>query len=103
MRFCFNATAATLVLSTLAAASPATLPGQKTRLVVRADRSSGRLVRSVAVPPKVIPQVVVQPRVVSPETPSRAPVDSWHTDLQRFVEQTARRYAVDPRLVDALG
>jgi soluble lytic murein transglycosylase-like protein len=46
--------------------------------------------------------VVVQPHVVSPVTPSRAPVNSLHTDLRGFVEQTARRYAVDPLLVDAL-
>jgi len=102
MPSCFNAAAATLALSSLVVASPPAQPAQQTTLVVRADRRSGRLVRTVAVKPRAIPQVVVQPRVVPAVTPSRAPVNPWHTDLQRFVEQTARRYEVDPLLIDAV-
>jgi len=84
------------------AAAQAAAPVRQASLVVRADRRSGRLVRAVVVSPQVIQQVVVQPRVVAPVAPSNAPAARADTELEKYVDETARRYEVDPLLVHSV-
>jgi len=99
MRFCFKLAGVALAASMSAAAAS---PVHTATLVVRADRRSGRLVRRVAVSPQVVPQVVVQPRVVAPVVPSRAPAGRAPADLEAYIDETARRYEVDPLLVHSV-
>jgi soluble lytic murein transglycosylase-like protein len=70
--------------------------------VVRADRRTGRLVRTVVVTPQAVPPVVVQPRLVTPPAPSRTPAPADRPDLVGYAAQMARRYDVDPLLVHSV-
>ena len=99
MRFCFKLAGLALAASLTAAAASTV---HKASLVVRADRRSGRLVRALVVSPQVVPQVVVQPRVIAPVALSPASAGPRDSDLAAHIDQTARRYEVDPLLVHSV-
>lgn len=99
MRFCFKLAGLALAACWAAEAAP---PVHRASLVVRADPHTGRLVRTVVVSAQAVPPVVVPPRVVTPVSPSRWPGGGRETDLGEYIEQTARRYEVDPLLVHSV-
>jgi len=66
------------------------------RSTVRVDAKSGKLVRSVAITP-----LVVAPRVLQPAA-AKAMGGEKDLPLSDLVEQTARKYEVDPLLVHAV-
>ena len=72
-------------------AASVTEPAHRVRTVVRADRS-GRLVRSVVIPPKLVPPKVVQ---TGPSADAAAPVDE-------LVDKAAKTYDLDPLLVHSV-
>jgi len=102
MRYCFILACLALTACATAAEAPSAQPAHRASLVVRADQRTGRLVRAVVVSPQAVSQLVVRPRVVPAVAPSKAPAGLGETELQKYAEQTARRYAVDPLLVDSL-
>lgn len=75
---------------------------ERVRVDVRADKRTGRLVRSVVVEPAVIEgRIVGQP----PQTFASAPVSlplASNPRINELVEQAARQYDVDPLLVHAV-
>jgi soluble lytic murein transglycosylase-like protein len=99
MRSCFKLAGLALAACWAAEAAP---PVRQASLVVRADRHTGRLVRTVVVSAPVVPQVVVRPRVVAPVVPSRRLAAPRETDLEKYIDQIARHYEVDPLLVHSL-
>ncbi len=74
-------------------------PVHKLASVVRADSRSGRLVRTVAVPARVLRASEIKPRVVAPVEPDAAAPRRQPASLDAFIAETARRYDVDPLLV----
>jgi soluble lytic murein transglycosylase-like protein len=74
-----------------APAASITEPARPVRTVVRADKS-GRLVRSVVIPPKLIPPKIVPP---GPSSDTGSPVEE-------LVEQAAKTYDLDPLLVHSV-
>jgi len=78
MRYCFKFGAIVVAAAAFATAEPA----PKAKSVVRADRKTGRLVRTVVVPKK-------------PDT-------AQQTGLEAVIDETARRYEVDPLLVHSV-
>ncbi len=84
---------------TAPAASNVREPVHKLTSVVRADPRSGRLVRTVAVPARVLRASEIKPRVVAPVEPDAAAPRRQPSSLDAFIAETARRYDVDPLLV----
>jgi soluble lytic murein transglycosylase-like protein len=78
-----------IVTSNLAYGSPAATPPAKAKTVVRADKRTGRLVRTVVV--SVAPP---------PKASSGKPADA--SGLTELVDKTARAYDVDPLLVHSV-
>ena len=105
MRFCF---ALALLLGFAAAALCAgSLPdsSRTVKSVVRAD-SSGRLVRSVVVSPRVVHENVIASKTIVPgasevEPESAAPVGPA-TTFREAVDQIARRHDLPPQLVHSV-
>jgi soluble lytic murein transglycosylase-like protein len=97
MRTCFKSVlAAGLAAVALCGASPE--PARRARLVVRPDVQTGRLVRGVAVAPRVIPERVIAP--VTPPSTESVPRPSGA--LHDVVDQIARNHALDPDLVHSV-
>ncbi len=72
--------------------------------VVRADTRTGRLVRTVVVPPKPVALKIVQPLPVietSAEPPAALPANI-DPGISQLVEETASKYHVDPLLVHSV-
>jgi len=78
-----------IVSSHLAYASPAATPPAKAKTVVRADKRTGRLVRTVVLSVSPPPKANVE------NAPEAAP-------LTELVDKTARTYDVDPLLVHSV-
>lgn len=79
-------------VSTAFAAPPVPVradPAHSATVTVRADRRTGRLVRTVVVSPKVIP-------------PKAAPAGADSVSVDELVEQAAKSYDVDPLLVHSV-
>ena len=76
--------------SAFAAAAPELTP--RVRTVVRADKS-GRLIRSVVVPPKLVPPKAVP---AATETPGAA------SGMEELVDRAAKTYDLDPLLVHSV-
>jgi len=98
-RFCFSLAAwlGGLGLTALLAA-----PLDKITSVVRVDPRSGRLVRTIVVPSRLVPQREVKPRVVPPVEPGGSVKRQAGSDLDAFVEEMGRRYDIDPLLVHSV-
>lgn len=98
MRLCF------LILicgAARAADTGAAVPPPSSKVsTVRVDRSSGRLVRSVVVQPKVIAPVVVKDTPRQPETV--APPLASDAAINEIIEHSARKHDVDPLLVHSV-
>ncbi len=101
MRFCLNLAGIGLAAAVAGAADAPAQPVHRASLVVRADRRSGRLIRSVVVSPQVVRETVVEPRVIAPVVPSNPPA-AGRAGLEGYAQQTARRYEVDPLLVHSM-
>lgn len=101
LRFCFiGLTLAAPPSLKLGAAEPV-LSSPKPITTVRADRSSGRLVRTEVITPKVIAAKVISPGLTpepEPETPKLGPDAS----IGEIVADAARRHEVDPLLVHSV-
>jgi len=69
--------------------------------VVRADPHSGRLVRTLVVPPHAVRENVVQARPVLPVEPSATP-PAKNSSVEQLIEEAARRHQVDPLLVHSV-
>lgn len=105
MRFCFGVLGSLALTAAIAEAGepPVAEPTRKIT-TVRADASTGRLVRTVAVTPKLIQPVVIRNGVKEEAAPaadlnSRLAPDSSINDI---VEATARKHQVDPLLVHSV-
>jgi len=94
MPFCLRAAA---LLCGLAALLPAMSSNGRMMLVVRPDRRSGRLVRSVAVNPGVIP-----PRVVLSGQPDAPAPGHQPSTISEAVDQAARQHALPPELLHSV-
>ena len=90
----------TLVAIGLQGASLETPPHRVTT-VVRADARSGRLVRSVAVASRSVPEKVISP---APPPPPAVPNSEPETGatVNALVSSIARRHNVEPSLVDSV-
>lgn len=80
--------------------SAAIVPDTKRVVTVKADRSSGRLVRSVVVQPKVIAPMVA--KAVEERDLAHAAKLSPDTAVNDIVEDAAKRHGVDPLLVHSV-
>ena len=101
MRFCLSFAWICLAgCAVLAGANPEERV-RKVTSVVRVDAHSGRLVRRLAVSPRVVRENVVEARPVLPIEPSAAPPPR-ESSVEQFIEQTAQRYQVDPLLVHSV-
>lgn len=98
MRFCF------LILPCVAVAFAADTasPGSPSARIstVRVDKSSGRLVRSVVIQPRVIAPVVVKDGVRSSEP--ALPKLAKDAALNEIIEHSAKKHSVDPLLVHSV-
>ena len=83
----------------LALAANDVRPLSRATSVVRADFKSGRLVRTV-----VVPKRVIVPRVITPAPAAANAVSSPTTPavIGAVIEETARKYDVDPLLVHSV-
>lgn len=72
------------------------LPAPERTSVVRADPRSGRLVRSVVIRPRTVPEKAVPARLVA------APPAADTAGIQDLVERSAAKYNVDPLLVHSV-
>ncbi len=101
-QLCFLAAILT-ALPAAAADSPVATAEQNVRIDVRADRRSGRLVRSVTIEPAVIASRAVN---LAPPVSVTAPQVSFpfarNPKINEAVEQAARQYDLDPLLVHAV-
>ncbi len=101
MLFCFRT--AGVGLMSMLSLSAASLPESQVRRatsVVRVDVRTGRLVRTVVVPPKAVVPKVIAPFVLGEEPVSVVPnVDS---EIGNLVEQAAKQYDVDPLLIHSV-
>jgi soluble lytic murein transglycosylase-like protein len=79
-----------IVTANLAYGSPAATPPAKARTVVRADKRSGRLVRTVVV------SVAPPPKAAAEKSAGAS------SGLTELVDKTARAYDVDPLLVHSV-
>ena len=79
MRFCFTLLGMTAMAAYSADRVHRSLAGERITTVIRPDQRTGKLVRSVVVTarpvpqPKAVPAVAVTPRVVNPVIPAAAP------------------------------
>ncbi len=95
MRICFGLGALLGVVSGLNAASLLD-PPRRVTLEVRADVRTGKLMRSTAVRPRVIPE-----KVITPRDPARAPA-AIPESIPEAVQQAALRHDLDPLLVHSV-
>ncbi len=86
-------------LAIRAAPPPASV--SRTTTVVRADPRTGRLVRSVVVPPRPGLSRSVAPRMVSTQ-PAPPPGADSTAGVAAMVEEAARRHSLDPLLVHSV-
>jgi soluble lytic murein transglycosylase-like protein len=107
MRFCFLIfvfglvlfPAGALMASDTRSAAETAAPVSKIS-TVRVDRSSGRLVRSIVVQPKVVAPVVVKPGAPASEpAPPKLAADAA---LNEIIEHSAKKHDVDPLLVHSV-
>lgn len=100
MRFCFNlAGLAASALLASAASLEQTPPAVKT--IVRAD-ASGRLVRSVVIPPRVVRQNVIAARPVEPGIPAPQAVAAPANTFREAVDRIAEKHQLPPQLVHSV-
>ncbi len=97
MRFCSWA-------GVMAVVAPFALQGaqesaRKITLVVRADSHSGRLVRSVSVASRAVPERVLKPLTPRQDAPE---VERAALAIPEMVETAARRHQLDPLLVHSV-
>ncbi|HET8546986.1 MAG TPA: lytic transglycosylase domain-containing protein [Bryobacteraceae bacterium] len=102
MRECLKLGWLMIAGAAVALAGNAVRPPTRTASVVRADSKTGKLVRTV-----VVQQRVVVPRVVAPVIPATPPArtaagSSAPAAIAAVIEETARKYDVDPLLVYSL-
>jgi soluble lytic murein transglycosylase-like protein len=99
MRECLKVGLLVAAGAMVALAGTAVRPVTRTTSIVRADAKSGRLVRTV-----VVQQRVIMPRVIAPATSTAAPAPATSAPaaIAAVIEETARRYDVDPLLVHSL-
>ncbi len=107
MRICLSFLVSGFLVSVFAGevAAPVVVPEYRRVATVRPDASSGRLVRTVVVQPRVVQPVVIKEGVGDPEpAPIRQHLPSLAADasLREIVEHTAQRYNVDPLLVHSV-
>ncbi len=88
MRFCLIAAWLSLAALAMGGSSTPERPGIRVTSVVRADPQTGRLVRGIARPAAAVDR----------KTAARAWTDAA-ASIDRYVRETAERYAVDPLLV----
>jgi soluble lytic murein transglycosylase-like protein len=96
MRFCFKLVAMAVVASSVRAAT-ADPPPRRVATVVRADTRSGRLVRSVAIAARVVPE-----KAISPAAPGAATKPPSGASVSDLVTHIAGRHDVEPLLVDSV-
>ncbi|MBI4905910.1 MAG: lytic transglycosylase domain-containing protein [Acidobacteria bacterium] len=100
-QICFKALGVVLLAATLAAAEPA--DAARKVVTVRADSSSGRLVRTVVVTPKVIQPVVVKKVVKEEPAPAVGNTNlAADSSINDIVDAAARKHNVDPLLVHSV-
>jgi len=112
MRFCFLAgvVAATLGSAGLRAEASRSsirtvVVPAKTVAVARVDPRSGQSVRTIVVAPKVVQSREVKPVVVAEEVDDgtlEATVPAPDSSVSALVEEAARRYNVNPALIDSV-
>ncbi len=99
MRICFILAACSLVGPHLWADPSARAPYEASS-VVRADQRSGRLVRRVVVPQRVVSPKVIKPVAVARKaTPARQYAPG---DIDWIVQDAARRHGISPLLVHSV-
>ena len=102
MRECLQLGWLAVAGAAVAFAGAETRPVSRTTSVVRADAQSGRLVRTVVVRQRVIAPRVVAPAVASTSSTDSAPATATPPAIAAVIEETARKYDVDPLLVHSL-
>lgn len=83
--------------ATTASAAP---PSSRTRTSVTVDRTTGRLVRTVQVQSRVVPEKLVEPREIADTRP--VPVLKPPVKIAEVVDRKAREHGVDPLLVHSV-
>ncbi|HTX37284.1 MAG TPA: lytic transglycosylase domain-containing protein [Bryobacteraceae bacterium] len=96
-------------MAAFAADSPTVYAGgERITTVIRPDRRTGRLVRSVIVvpravpPPKAVPEIAVSPRVVEPLDPAAQPKTTPASAVPASLDEAVDRIAADQQLPVAL-
>ena len=101
MPVCFRLVCGFIVLSGDHAGGRYRSAAQSRELVVRSDARTGRLVRSVAVAPRAVPERVIEARVVPAQT-SNGQRDASAWNLSDAVEQVAQQHALPPLLIHSV-
>lgn len=101
MRFCFQFAVLGLAVAAVAGAETGYHPALPARAVpvTRADPRSGHLIQTIVVAPKL-----VRSREVKPRDPARGRFSdpALDSNVKELVEAAARRYDVNPALVDSV-
>src|ERR1039457_3706966 len=112
MRFCFETgvvAAALVVLGSPAVRAEISRSSKRTvvvpaKTVARLDPRSGQQVRTIVVPPRVIASREIKPLAIGEEIDGGAmaekPLRAADSNVQAFVEEAARKYDVNPALID---
>jgi soluble lytic murein transglycosylase-like protein len=104
MRFCFTLLGMMAMTAYAADSSEAYARGKRVTTVIRADERTGKLVRSVVVTPRTVPQpkaiqpVAVTPRVVNPVVPLAASEAKLDASTAGSLNETVAQIAADQQL-----
>lgn len=101
MTICFRLVCGFIVLNSLVVAAGIEEPRSRMKLVVRSDARTGRLVRSVAVAPRAVPERVIEARVVPAQmSDEQRAAPAWN--LSEAVEQVAQQHALPSPLIHSV-
>lgn len=102
MRRCFQFWCAAGFAAVTLSAAPGEHPS-RIRTVVRSDIRSGKLIRSVAVPSRMVSPRTLTPQAVPVATPDGPPSSPGPAaPLSEVIEQVARAHDLDPNLVHSV-
>lgn len=113
MRLCLDSGRGTILLTYLplcamaAFASDVSTPSRRVTSVVRSDVHTGKLVRSVIVTPRVVPEqrvveTVIAPRVISPDGEPAEEKPAPPGSIDEAVDRIAAQHSLSPSLIHSV-